>query len=383
MGPRSHISGIMKPQHLLAGLVKSDEHSISPEKKDNGKRTTTSNSKKEKQKIIEEVSDTKTFKVNEGASSSKSHNEEEETNVKEDISFLKSQFAEFTPMLKTITENFMKSQKEENFIDSSDDNIIYSEDNEVEEGEIVDDLENFIKLSGIQVEKGPEINDKISQGVEEMMSKGICKETQKNLMDKYKTPSNCKRIEVVECNTEIFKKASTSVRIVESKSQEIQKCLSKGICAMVKAFNETYKLLNGKQDISHKQLKDIADMNTDAIALCSQTSHLMDMFRKMNFKREFKKEYMSICKEEDIKESLFGSNLPEKVKNLNETNKITKMMTYKKRKFPFLEEKKTHPQNKEKYQRREKTNFKQWSYKKSNQSQTGQKKRTYQKKKKE
>merc|ERR1712154_612590 len=100
-----------------------------------------------------------------------------------------------------------------------------------------------------------------------------------------------------------------------------------------------------KQDINHKQLKLIADMNTDAIALCSQTSHLMDVHRKANFKREFKKEYSSICKEEEIKGSLFGSDLSEKVKNLNETNKLTRMMTYRKRKYPFLENKKKQPQN--------------------------------------
>ena len=304
-------------------------------------------------------------------------------NMKEDIDILKSQIMSLTPMIKEISDAY-KSQGEQkksqrSFIESTDDEPMFSEE---EEGEIHDNLEQFMKLSGISEDQGPKLNDTLSKGLEEMLSKGIKTEIKEELIKKYKTPENCKRLEIVQCNQEVYKKSSKNTRIIESKLQDIQQCLNKGICAMAIAFNESLKALSTKQEVSDEKFKEMNSINTDAITLFSQATHMMDIFRKMNFRKEFKREYSSLCKEVEIRENLFGKDLAEKVKSISETNKLTNLMSgSRKRKHGFLDRNQQRQPNyqnrqsysRQNYQRREKTNFKQWAYKKGEQKKNPQK----------
>ena len=375
--------------HRLKGLIRVDETPEAEDKKDKGK----GKSKKDSSKSVDKVNDdnkdnksveTRVMKVNEGAScSSKDVNNKSDNELRADIDRIEktmnSQSSNITSMIKDLQEAFRASQSTN--IESSDDEDLTQDMSEIEEGEIHDDnLEQFIKISGLTAEEGPKLNEKLSKGLDEMLSKGIQSETKDELMKKYKTPANCKRLEVVQCNTEIYKKASKNTRITESKLQDIQQCMNKGICALTISFNESLSSLNGSETLSAQKFKELNNINTDALALLTQATHMMDVFRKLNFKKEFKREYSSICKEEDIRENLFGKDLAEKVKVITETNKLTNMMTsQRKRKYPFLDKSQQSQQNRQSFQsqnrsqsytkrgNQKKTNFKKWAYKKGDQ----------------
>ena len=384
--------------HRLKGLIKVDENPDNEDRKDKGK----GKSKKDSSKSVDKVNDdkkdnksveTRVIKVNEGASCSskevinKSENELMRADIDRIEQSMNSQSQNITSMIKDLQEAFRASQSSQSSvskpnIESSDDEDMTFSD--IEEGEINDDnLEQFIKISGLTVEEGPKLNEKLSKGLDEMLSKGIQEESKGELMKKYKTPTNCKRLEVVQCNTEIYKKASKNTRITEAKLVEIQQCMNKGICALTISFNESLSSLNGSETISAQKFKELNNINTDALALLTQATHMMDIFRKLNFRKEVKREYSSICKEEEIRENLFGNDLAEKVKVITETNKLTNMMSQRKRKYPFLDKNQQGQLNRQSFQKqnyqnrsqsypkrdnqKNKTNFKKWAYKKGDQ----------------
>ena len=207
---------------------------------------------------------------------------------------------------------------------------------------INDELSYFKEVTGQIKVDGPVINDDIAQGVNNLLCSGLDKEKRKNIGDKYQTPGNCERLNTIPCNPEIFKKVSPECRERDKFLQSIQTCLIKGLCAQTYAFDKTINLLKKTED---KDISDLLNIQSDATTLLAQSSHMIDLFRRQNFKPEIRDVYSSLCSDNyPISKFLFGPELGEKIKDVSETLKVSNRLNrgenrfkpFFKRKFPFL-----------------------------------------------
>ena len=355
---------------------------------------------KEKSSKTTEKND-KTPKVNEGASCSKSQkmenpsqdeNSQKIQEMQNDMNFLKQSMGDILPVikdLKTAYNKYKDEEEEEDLRDlsgwtKSEEEIEEEEEedkedkDEIEEGEITEEsLLHFQNIARKGGKKGPKINKLIASELTNMLTEGISNENKEILYEKYNPPENCERINVVQVNSEIYKNASKPIKINEAKLTKIQDCMMKAMTALTYSYEKTMNMLQNKKGKNEKQEK-MAEESADAIALIANASHMLDVYRKSNFKRGFKEEMSSICKDEPISDKLFGtdSTLTEKVKNITDlnklANKVSRRSPYKKRRFPFLGNRdRQRGQNYQKYQQNYKANkypkknFKQWKYKKN------------------
>ena len=353
--------------HKLAGLSKIKTHEEkesknspldirpkddTPTQKDREEKRNTRESTKKEPKTYSKLSLTK-GKVNEGASTSTSNNSQQDKSsydeMKEDMIEIKQQLKALLPIVTEMHTAYNQYQESEES-PSDDEEVEMEEEEEKEEGEITENLNHFQKISGKGKKRGPMINSTLANGTETMLTEGISTETKEELFAKYSTPENCERLEVVTCNSEIYKNANKYSRINETKLTTIQSSMMKGLSAVIYAFNKTLTLIEDGKQAKTSKLQEINTCSADAIALISNASHQLDIFRKTNFKRGFKNEMSSICKDEPIKDLLFGNEteLTEKVKHIGEVQKLSykvnkKVNTeFKKRKNPFLGRKQTY-----------------------------------------
>ena len=74
---------------------------------------------------------------------------------------------------------------------------------------------------------------------------------------------------------------------------------------------------------------------SQSIGILCGSSHELDLRRRWLFKSEMKEEYKALCSESNpVKGELFGEQLSQSVKDLNERNKVTSRLTKKKQSHP-------------------------------------------------
>lgn len=132
---------------------------------------------------------------------------------------------------------------------------------------------------------------------------------QDKIPQKYLTPSNCKRLNVVQCNPGMFKNTSQRARIRESGLQGVQKNILKGLTAISSAFDTICP------QIQDPQLDSVKETIADGIALVANGSHSLDVFRRQSFRSELREEYSSMCTGNyPVMGFLFGKDVQEKNK---------------------------------------------------------------------
>jgi len=212
-------------------------------------------------------------------------------------------------------------------------NVTVSHDlnNDLEKGEATYSVDYFKGVSGTIVSEGPIINEDIATGVANILQSGLEATKLEKLKENYLTPKNCERLNTVECNNEISKMVSSQIRLRDSHLKKVQNTLLKGLTAAVKAF-DTLNAMTSLSDEGRGAVKVIAD----AIALTADSSHSLDITRRYLFKGELKEEFSALCTDSyPVKCFLFGDQLPEKIKDVCETQKISQRVTKTKRYEPY------------------------------------------------
>ena len=242
----------------------------------------------------------------------------EKETMAHDMAIVKEQLAMLVPTIHKIQEIVFTQD------DSSD-----SETTSEEEGELNDNkgLEHFMNLSNGSEKVGPIVDEQLAQGTETMLTKGFKKEEKEKLFEKYLIPENCQRLKVIPCNEEIYKTASKNSRITDSQLQTVQASLCKGITAVMYNFNKLLPLVNGEEQSSTEKILELTTHTADSMALLTNASYQLDMVRKSVFQKDFRHEYKSICKDENISGKLFGQDLKEKITEITEVNKVTSKIT--------------------------------------------------------
>ena len=212
---------------------------------------------------------------------------------------------------------------------------------EKEEGEVEDEDEGdevvayFKATAGTVKKEAPVINKSFSDGITRILCEGLDKDKKEEIDKKYQVPENCVRLNTMKVQGEIYKNANKITRMNDSHLQNLQEDLTKSITASVQIFEkltaigklkEIKSLMNTDKE-EHKELKDLfataKKTTADVISLQFDVSHNLDIFRRKQFKSEFKTEYDTLCSSDyPVEDSLFGKGLSEKVKEKAEASKI-------------------------------------------------------------
>ncbi|GFN81282.1 hypothetical protein PoB_000778800 [Plakobranchus ocellatus] len=191
----------------------------------------------------------------------------------------------------------------------------------------------FEDVAGTSAPRELHLQSHIAKGIEKLLSEGLGKNSRDELSKKYHTPTNCPRLNTLQCNPEIFKHANVRARIRDNALQNVQKALTKGLTAITLILDQL------KEDKD----SDILEKVADGVALILDASHSLDLFRRQAFKGELKEEYNSLCSGVyPATDSLFGPDINENIKSVNESMRVAKttrkFQSYNKntRRFPFL-----------------------------------------------
>ena len=196
-----------------------------------------------------------------------------------------------------------------------------------EEGEIPEPRmkQYFKKVAGTTKDQVPTIDDELATGTAHMLSMGLSKDAKVNLFEKYETPGNCKRLEVIRCNQNIFNNATKTRRDKDARIQDTQKGILKSLTILSYAFDHILKFSDVEAGLNADDTEHISDLVTDAMGILADTSHDLDIKRRQKFRSEFKEEYAPLCTDKSpVEDALFGSDsaVTDKVKDISETIKL-------------------------------------------------------------
>ena len=96
-------------------------------------------------------------------------------------------------------------------------------------------------------------------------------------MDKFPTPGNCNRLEVVRVNPEIFNSVRKEVKTEDVMLQKAQKPLFNGIIAATRILDDFMKAEKGEKLLPSTE--SVMKILSDSISLLSDVSHETDVRR--------------------------------------------------------------------------------------------------------
>ncbi|GFN83819.1 hypothetical protein PoB_001032500 [Plakobranchus ocellatus] len=106
-----------------------------------------------------------------------------------------------------------------------------------------EELKYFINLAGTDAPEEVLIDENIATGIDKVLTDGLSKEMHPQGASQYTAPSNCKCLNVVDCNQEVFKNAGSRARYRDTSLQGVKKSLLKGLRAVTLVFDKLAKLL--------------------------------------------------------------------------------------------------------------------------------------------
>ena len=305
-------------------------------------------------------------KVNEGASTSSRPEEPEGASTKKQLAEITQQLTALTNAMKFVTPivTELKAARDEymEYEAASEEGEYPDSDAEQEppvkkvrsnsqddtlainllEQESPSILNTMAKAVNQSEKTGPEIDDKLSEVVTQYLERGMDRDSLEKIQEKILRPQNCERLKVVRVNPPIFNNVSKDTKQEDLCLQKVQRPLISGITNLVALLNQM--LTAAKNKVESPSNATLMTTISQTIGILCDSSHELDLRRRWLFKSEMKEEYKALCSESNpVKGELFGDQLSQSVKDLNETNKVTSRLTKKKQShrhtptsYPFL-----------------------------------------------
>ena len=121
----------------------------------------------------------------------------------------------------------------------------------------------------------------LSELVKQLLSKGMSKEARDELIDKFPTPGNCNRLEVVRVNSEIFNSVREEMKTEDVMLHKAQKPLLKGINAVTRILDDFMKVQKDEKPLPSSE--SVMKILSDSISLLSDASYEPNRSQKKNF----------------------------------------------------------------------------------------------------
>ena len=105
-----------------------------------------------------------------------------------------------------------------------------------------------------------------------------CTEARDAATEKFPTPSNCTRLDLVRVNSEIVKSVTKEAKTNDVLLQKAQKPSLKGITAVARILDNHIKVKKGEKESPTPDSE--IDMLSDSLALLADASHEIDLRRR-------------------------------------------------------------------------------------------------------
>ena len=175
--------------------------------------------------------------------------------IKQQLTSITGSLAHLTPLVTEIKTAYDKYNQAMDEMSESDPELPAEDggnDNKsAEEGEIREPpkkkpkkeltgvLADMAKMVNEPLQNGEDLDSDLSDLLTELLSKGAGKDQREELINKLPTPGNCKRLDVVRVNTEIFNNVSKDVKTEDVMLQKAQKSLIKGITGVANVLRNS------------------------------------------------------------------------------------------------------------------------------------------------
>ena len=137
----------------------------------------------------------------------------------------------------------------------------------------------------------------MSELVKQLLSNGVSKDARDELLDKFPTPGNCTRQEVVRVKPEMFNSVRKEIKTEDVLLQKAQKSLLKGITAVTRLLDDYMKAEKGQKPVP--TMKAVTKILSDSISLLRDASHEIDLRRRTLFKGDMKTEYRLLLSDQN------------------------------------------------------------------------------------
>ena len=162
---------------------------------------------------------------------------------------------------------------------------------------------------------GPALKSKyLATLINDMLQNDLTENRLNAKTEKYSRPQNIEKLAVTRINKPLWRKLSSEAKQKDIKAQAFQKTMLKGLIPL---FQLTDELLDKSNDDSMTQKA------LDSMGLLCQAHRDINAWRKTNIEQELAGSYRQLCTEDDVNEPLLFDNLQEKIKCIQETDKLT------------------------------------------------------------
>ena len=169
------------------------------------------------------------------------------------------------------------------------------------------------------------VNEKLVEFVENRWGKQLKTEKIKSIVEKYKQPKNCKKLHSVKVNKGAWENLKWDKKQADLRLSNMQQTLKKVGCITLQMAD--FMLKNAKNFDDKSEINNQILMSYDSIALLGHLIGDLSNQRRLTMKNALKPEYQTLCSSStEIAHSpyLFGEDIGKQIKDVEETNKITK-----------------------------------------------------------
>ena len=164
------------------------------------------------------------------------------------------------------------------------------------------------------------INPKLAEIVNDLLSNGVSDDMVKEQKEKYCRPENCDFLTVPKVNEEIWQHAIDTLRAKDLKLQNIQKSVLTSLTVVVQLMDKTMSAIEKNTAVSRTELLDGC---SEAVSLLASANQDINVRRKELWRPELEETYKGLCTySKPVTTLLFGDNLPQKVKELADTQRM-------------------------------------------------------------
>lgn len=191
-----------------------------------------------------------------------------------------------------------------------------------------DKLKSLEKSFGKEANLGQPIDTELAK----MINKGLGStldhksETIKSLLNKYERPENCEYLDIPKVARSIWTSRQTAKNIKDSDKllQRTQMYLTKGLVPLVGIMNKTF---HGESEESEETF----DMAVDVFSLLAHSHRDLSYQRKRMLMPAISAKYKGLCGDSTAitATQLFGEDLSEQIKDIDESGKISNKLTNK------------------------------------------------------
>ncbi|XP_038051565.1 uncharacterized protein LOC119724536 isoform X2 [Patiria miniata] len=185
-------------------------------------------------------------------------------------------------------------------------------------------LNNFEQLYTEDAPTAAAVNEKLAKVIDKMVRNKLPEDKAAEKLKALQRPTNVKNLECTRVNPEVWSSLKPKTRSQDIKLQKVQQALMKGVVPIVGVINSLMTRLNGSAaGTDNLDVKGEITKLLDAIAVIGHANHELNMRRRELIKPDLNKQFSGLCSSHvPVTGLLFGDNLPQQCKDIQQTNKI-------------------------------------------------------------